>query len=196
MEQLAILRNRLRARHFVGAIDVRLVDLVTVHGNNSLARHRSDMLATVLQIAEQIAGILEIEPLSYHIVQQTKALLGYHGAALLLIEGNSFLKFVDVDFAVMVARTGDGQIKPSARRALKVCSALYLFDESGDANAARERFTMRTQSADDRAILAALPIYTRAELPSLIARIQEIQALKSFDSDGNGGSRETRNAAA
>jgi molybdopterin-guanine dinucleotide biosynthesis protein len=113
-----------------------------------------------------------------------------------LIEGNSFLQFVEVDFAVMVARAGGGQIKPSARRALKVCSALYLFDESGDANAARERFTMRTQSADDRAILAALPIYTRAELPSLITRIQEIQALKPFDSDGNGGSRETRNADA
>ena len=46
-----------------------------------------------------------------------------------LIEGNSFLKFVDADFAVMVARAGGGKIKPSARRALKMCSALYLFDD-------------------------------------------------------------------
>ena len=91
-----------------------------------------------------------------------------------LIEGNSFLKFVDVDFAVMVARTGGGQIKPSARRALKVCSALYLFDESGDANAARERFMLRLRDTGDQELVAALPLYTRAELPSLIARIQEI----------------------
>ena len=93
-----------------------------------------------------------------------------------LIEGNSFLKFVEVDFAVMVARTGDGQIKPSARRALKVCSALYLFDELGDANAARARFTLQLRDTADQDLLAALPIYTRAELPSLIARIQEIHA--------------------
>src|SRR3982751_3466383 len=37
----------------------------------------------------------------------------------LFIEGNSFLKYVDVNFVVMVARAGGGKIKASARRALE-----------------------------------------------------------------------------
>jgi molybdopterin-guanine dinucleotide biosynthesis protein len=93
-----------------------------------------------------------------------------------LIEGNSFLKFVDVDFAIMVARAGGGKIKPSARRALKVCSALYLSDDTYDAVAAHARFAPQFQAAADQDLLAALPLYTRAELPSLIARIQTIHA--------------------
>jgi len=113
-----------------------------------------------------------------------------------LLEGNSFLKFVEVDFAVMVARADGGKIKPSARRALKVCSALYLFDEPDEATTARERFTLQLRDTADQDLLAALTLYTRAELPSLIARIQMIQALKSSDSDINGRSKETSNAAA
>jgi molybdopterin-guanine dinucleotide biosynthesis protein len=90
-----------------------------------------------------------------------------------LIEGNSFLKFVDVDFAVMVARGDGDKLKPSARRALKVCSALYL---SGDADetAASEWFTARLQDTAEQDILAALTLYTRAELPSLIARVRAL----------------------
>ena len=51
-------------------------------------RHRSDILAAVLQIAGQIAGILDLEPLLDQIAQQTKALLGYRDVALLLVEGD------------------------------------------------------------------------------------------------------------
>src|SRR5688500_15597651 len=51
-------------------------------------QHRSDMLAAVLQIAGQIAGISYVEPLLDQIAQQTKALLGYREVALLLIEGD------------------------------------------------------------------------------------------------------------
>ena len=106
-----------------------------------------------------------------------------------LIEGNSFLKFVDVDFAVMVARADGGKIKPSARRALKACSALYLSDAACaaardgvadcDAAAARERLTPLLPSNADQKLLAALPLYTRAELPSLIARIRAIQGSRA-----------------
>jgi molybdopterin-guanine dinucleotide biosynthesis protein len=106
-----------------------------------------------------------------------------------LIEGNSFLKFVGVDFAVMVAGAGGGKIKPSARRALKACSALYLSDAACaaardgvadcDAAAARERLTPLLPSNADQKLLAALPLYTRAELPSLIARIRAIQGSRA-----------------
>jgi molybdopterin-guanine dinucleotide biosynthesis protein len=104
--------------------------------------------------------------------QGIRLALGRVRAPGVLIEGNSFLRFVDVDFAVMVARPGV-KIKPSARRALKVCSALYL---SGDADgtAASGRSTARLLDTADQDTLAALPVYTRADLPSLIARIRTL----------------------
>jgi len=62
----------------------------------------------------------------------------------------------------------------TARRALKVCSALYLSDDACDGAAARARFTPRLRDAGDQDLLAALPLYTRAELPSLIARVRTL----------------------
>ncbi|HEX8139356.1 MAG TPA: hypothetical protein VF544_17470 [Pyrinomonadaceae bacterium] len=96
-----------------------------------------------------------------------------------LIEGNSFLDFVEVDFALMVARAaGGGKIKPSARRALKVCSALYLTDNlEGDSatTTARERFALWVQNTADKDLIKALPIYMREDLPQLITRIRAIR---------------------
>ncbi|MCA1594408.1 MAG: hypothetical protein LC754_17640 [Acidobacteria bacterium] len=93
------------------------------------------------------------------------------------IEGNSFLKFVDVDFAVMVARAGGGKVKPSARRALASTSALYLFDDAGDvATPARERFQQWRETSADGALMDGLPVYTSAELPQLIACVRALRA--------------------
>ena len=94
-----------------------------------------------------------------------------------LIEGNSFLRFIDVDFTVMVALAQGGKIKPSARRALQKSSALYLFEKERDvATRARVRFASWLQSSPERDTLGALPVYTREDLPSLIARVQVIHA--------------------
>lgn len=94
-----------------------------------------------------------------------------------LIEGNSFLRFVAVDFTVMVAPAQGAKIKPSARRALQQSSALYLFDNERDvATRARERFASWLQSSPERDTISALPVYTREDLPSLITRIQVIHA--------------------
>lgn len=96
-----------------------------------------------------------------------------------IIEGNSFLEFVEVDCALMVARAvDDGKIKPSARRALKVCSALYLTDNlDGDSTTttARERFALWVQNTADKDLIKALPIYMREDLPQLITRIRAIR---------------------
>ncbi|MDT5295809.1 MAG: hypothetical protein QOJ76_2689 [Acidobacteriota bacterium] len=99
-----------------------------------------------------------------------------------LIEGNSFLEFVEVDFAVMVARAAGGKLKPSARRALRKSSALYLFDDvekvdavEGNADA-RERFAPWLRGAADKALIEALPVYTREELPRLVERVRAIHA--------------------
>lgn len=47
-----------------------------------------------------------------------------------LVEGNSFSKFIDCDYFVMVARPGRLKVKTTARQALARISAFYL---SGDA---------------------------------------------------------------
>jgi molybdopterin-guanine dinucleotide biosynthesis protein len=94
-----------------------------------------------------------------------------------VIEGNSFLEFVAADFALMVARAEGGKVKPSARRALKKSSALYLSDEADDNAAdARWRFALWAQGAPDRDLIETLPVYTRDELPRLFARINEVHA--------------------
>lgn len=93
------------------------------------------------------------------------------------IEGTSFLKYLDVDYALMAARPDGRKIKPSARRALLKTSAIYLFD---DANAASvetlERFASWSRSFIDSEQLSALPVCTFRDLPQLIARIRAIHA--------------------
>ncbi|HZS05216.1 MAG TPA: hypothetical protein VFD58_10315 [Blastocatellia bacterium] len=89
-----------------------------------------------------------------------------------LIEGNSFLKFVEVDFTIIAARAEGGKIKPTARRALEHAQALYLFDE-GDDRAARERFAAWCDDPTRRAMIGDLPVYTRAGLAELIDRVRE-----------------------
>jgi hypothetical protein len=94
-----------------------------------------------------------------------------------LIEGNSFLNFIDADFTVMVTRAGGGKIKPSARRALLKSSALYL--SGGDdetAATARERFASWREGFIETKLISALPVYTREDLPQLFARVLTVHS--------------------
>ena len=93
-----------------------------------------------------------------------------------LIEGTSFLNFVEVDVALMAAPSRAGRIKPSARRVLKKISALYLSDEDVEGTAARERFRLWRQSSPDRAPLDSIPVYTREQLPEIVARLRAISS--------------------
>jgi molybdopterin-guanine dinucleotide biosynthesis protein len=81
-----------------------------------------------------------------------------------LIEGTSVLKFIEPDFAVMVARRDQTKIKPSARRALAAGSvnALYL---SGEEAAAENSFPGGNE------LIGETELYTQRDLPQLISRI-------------------------
>jgi len=46
------------------------------------------------------------------------------------VEGNSFARFVDVDFFVMVRRADETKIKKSARQALEAADEVYISDET------------------------------------------------------------------
>jgi hypothetical protein len=90
------------------------------------------------------------------------------------IEGNSILDFIKADFVLMVSRASGGQIKGSARRSLSHSSAIYLSNITEEGTDERQKFTLwRQQSGMDRAI-GDLPIYTREDLPELIAHLQKI----------------------
>jgi molybdopterin-guanine dinucleotide biosynthesis protein len=96
-------------------------------------------------------------------------------AAGVFIEGTSFLKYMNVDFALMAARPDGGKIKPSARLALAKTSAIYLFEEGqGESATARERFASWSLASADAHILSALPVCASPDLPQLVARIQAI----------------------
>ena len=90
-----------------------------------------------------------------------------------VVEGNSHLQFVEVDFALMAARS-DVKIKPTARRALAKTSAFYLADEEGGAG--RARFEAWRAGAAGAGLVGGLPVYTRADLPRLVALLGEIHA--------------------
>lgn len=90
------------------------------------------------------------------------------------IEGNSILDFIKADFVLMVSRASGGKIKGSARRSLSHSSAIYLSNITEEGTDERQKFTAwRRQSGMDW-ILGDLPIYTRQDLPELIAHVQKL----------------------
>ncbi|MCA1616367.1 MAG: hypothetical protein LC800_20160 [Acidobacteria bacterium] len=104
-----------------------------------------------------------------------KSALARVAAPGVFVEGNSFTKYAEVDFLLMVARAGrESEIKPTARRALARVSAFYLFGAAADADAraARSRFDAWREGAGVGA--GRVPVYTRAELPELVARVGAI----------------------
>jgi molybdopterin-guanine dinucleotide biosynthesis protein len=107
--------------------------------------------------------------------QGIKRALKHVQAEGVFIEGTSFLKYLDVDFALMSARPTGGKIKPSARSALAKTSALYLFDDRQEETAtALERFSSWCQTSADSDLLSRLPVFTSQDLPQVIASIQAI----------------------
>lgn len=95
------------------------------------------------------------------------------------IEGNSFLNFVRADFTLMAARASGGKIKASARRALTMADALYLFDDAGD-RGGLERFASWREGSPDGGLIGELPVYMRADLPNVVTRLREIHRASAF----------------
>jgi molybdopterin-guanine dinucleotide biosynthesis protein len=95
-----------------------------------------------------------------------------------VVEGNSFLDYVEADFAITCARAGENKLKTSARRTLERADAVYLSTIDGcDAVTARERFEeWRSGLAIDLNI-DGLPIFTEFDLTRLIDSIpSQLQA--------------------
>jgi molybdopterin-guanine dinucleotide biosynthesis protein len=109
--------------------------------------------------------------------QGIRRALGRVQAKGVFIEGTSFLNYMDVDFALMAARSTGGKLKPSARRVLTKTSAIYLFDDQPDnVSSARARFAAWSQTSNASDHLSLLPIFTSADLPQIFARIRALHA--------------------
>lgn len=85
-----------------------------------------------------------------------------------VIEGNSFTQFIDVDYFIMVARGHDIRIKSSARRALSKVSALYLWDDTEHRDYAMESFSEWATGCELGHLLDGIQIYTQDSFPQLL----------------------------
>jgi molybdopterin-guanine dinucleotide biosynthesis protein len=93
-----------------------------------------------------------------------------------VVEGNSFLDYVNADISIICARAGQNRMKASARRTLEKSDALYLstIDDS-DGATARSRFAQWRESLAIDLDFDGLPIFTRDDIPRMIERIREKQ---------------------
>jgi molybdopterin-guanine dinucleotide biosynthesis protein len=91
-----------------------------------------------------------------------------------VIEGNSFTQFVDVDYFIMVCRGNDIKIKGSARRALSKASALYLCGEPEHEADPRESFDEWARNSQLGHLVNGLQIYTQESFPELLADVRKV----------------------
>jgi molybdopterin-guanine dinucleotide biosynthesis protein len=96
-------------------------------------------------------------------------------SAGVIVEGNSFLDFVEADFAIMCARAGENRLKTSARRTLAKADAIYLstVDEI-DGVTARAQFEEWRAGLTTELMSSGLPVFTREDMHELMGRMQEI----------------------
>jgi molybdopterin-guanine dinucleotide biosynthesis protein len=96
-----------------------------------------------------------------------------------LIEGNSFLRFIDVDFTVVVAGDAPLKIKGSTRWAFQKVSALYVPGPShltGGPSEITKRLSIRFASPGSA---HNVPAYAGSDLPKLAALINRIHSRRT-----------------
>jgi molybdopterin-guanine dinucleotide biosynthesis protein len=89
-----------------------------------------------------------------------------------VIEGNSFLQYVEADLTIMCSRSEGGKIKTSARETLSKTDLLYLSTINGQRANARLEFENWRASLPIELHLDQLPIITAEDLPQLIESIR------------------------
>lgn len=116
-------------------------------------------------------------------------------SAGVIVEGNSFLEYVEPDFAIMCARAGENKVKSSARRNLEKADALYLSTiDNSDREMVIERFETWRASLTLELNTSGIPIYTRQDLSELIEVIRLRAKIKSSQQGTFDGSSVARAA--
>jgi molybdopterin-guanine dinucleotide biosynthesis protein len=91
-----------------------------------------------------------------------------------IIEGNSFLEYIDPDFAIMCARAEGGTIKSSARATIPKCNALFLSALNNGHEDPRGQFAEWHAKVPVAISFEHLSVFTAAELSDLVRRIQQL----------------------
>jgi molybdopterin-guanine dinucleotide biosynthesis protein len=100
--------------------------------------------------------------------------------AAVIVEGNSFLEYIEPDFAIMCARAGENTVKSSARRNLEKADALYLstIDDTDQETAIRLFKTWR-DGLSMALNTEGVQVYTRHLIPKLVELIDKTFAVGS-----------------
>ena len=94
-----------------------------------------------------------------------------------VVEGNSFLDYVNADFSIMCARAGENKMKTSARRTLEKSDAVYLSTiDDGDGATARSRFNEWRAGLAIDLDFDTRPVFTHQDIPALVTQIRALQA--------------------
>jgi len=95
-------------------------------------------------------------------------------SAAVIVEGNSFLEYVEADFAIMCARAGPNRLKSSARKTLAKADALYLssIEDTTRATAIAQFRGWRATLTTDLEI-NGLPIFTGRDIPQLVESVRD-----------------------
>jgi len=88
-----------------------------------------------------------------------------------VIEGNSFLEYVEADLIIMCARSDGGTIKTTARQALAKSDVLYISSLETDGPTARKHFQQFLSGLQIDLDLNGLPILTHDEQQKLLSLI-------------------------
>src|SRR5436190_2916360 len=95
-------------------------------------------------------------------------------SAGVIVEGNSFLEYIEADFAITCARAGENKLKSSARRTLAKADALYLSTiDDGDRETTIERFEQWRRELTIELSTDGITIWTRHDLARLTKSLHE-----------------------
>jgi molybdopterin-guanine dinucleotide biosynthesis protein len=106
-----------------------------------------------------------------------------------LIEGNSFLRFVDVDFTVLVAsdgQPGKGNLKSSTRWAFQKASALYVFPRSDLTVPSTEIISRLSERYATPGFKHSVPTYSPGDFPKLVAQVYSVHSSRARSCDKSG----------
>ena len=109
-----------------------------------------------------------------------EALLRVQSAGV-IVEGNSFLDYVEADYAIMCARAGENKLKASSKRILARVDAMYLstIDDADRETAIRNFDQWRAGLAIDLNT-EGLEIYTPDDMTKLIEAIRKSVRIPSL----------------
>ncbi|HET9531364.1 MAG TPA: hypothetical protein VFQ92_13490 [Blastocatellia bacterium] len=92
-----------------------------------------------------------------------------------LIEGTSFLKYVPVDYSIMVVSPSSEEIKSSAAKIISGVDAIYLSGANRDPGFLTR---LRDRLVKRRCVIGDVPVFDEQDLPRLAEKISSIHHLR------------------